>query len=116
MARRPCVYCTVLIIALFAASCNFDLSTASSSGAGLARCWCDFNDGKILSPRLLWSPQNISMALLNSTSAVDANYTAAVPAKIIPFYGNKMINAVHANLDSLSTSILQPYLGFRLQL
>ncbi|EXX74071.1 hypothetical protein RhiirA5_414661 [Rhizophagus irregularis] len=43
--QRPCVYCTILLLALFSSTCYW----------GQGRCWLDTNHGHFLEPRTIHS-------------------------------------------------------------
>ncbi|CAG8470852.1 9635_t:CDS:2 [Ambispora gerdemannii] len=58
--QRPCVYCTILLLALFSSTCYW----------GQGRCWLDLNQGDFLNPRTTTMPTPKEMAgsgLLDAT-------------------------------------------------
>ena len=70
LRRRMCsIYCTVLLLGVYASTCYWNLApasetllaslslpkntTLSAASETISACWCDFNGGALLKPRIL---------------------------------------------------------------
>ncbi|KAM0790769.1 hypothetical protein ACM66B_004619 [Microbotryomycetes sp. NB124-2] len=54
---RPCLYCCVMLICIFSASCYVHLASSACEPAA-HRCWLDWNHGKLLTSLRQYAPSS----------------------------------------------------------
>lgn len=129
------IYCTLLLIGLFATSCYWDLapanSLAGSTGETLQRCWCDFNGGHLLASRTFGS--NFTTTAAGAASAKCADNATALTATIetqacnasslqpiVKGLGEQtkdgVRNWLESTVDKVSQTWTEEYLGFKITL
>ena len=108
------IYCTLLLIGVFATTCYWDLapsnSLAASTGESLWRCWCDLNAGHLLSAREFGS--NYTVSSIGNMTAQNVSALASIQKES----ENVVASWFAKQVERVSTRVTEEYLGFKVTL
>ncbi|KAK9896249.1 hypothetical protein P389DRAFT_76700 [Cystobasidium minutum MCA 4210] len=127
LQKRPCVYCTILLIGVYVSTCYWNLApataesisssislasntTITNASEAISACWMDFNGGALLRPRML-----LRNASTSSCSLSNASYTKTLPLE----EATKDLAAVRwlsNGIDKISKGFTEDLLGIKLTL